>query len=449
VTQQSLRIVVGGAGVIGGRLANHFAREGHDVTVIDIKADQLFHIDSIPHENRVVGNLVVTDTLRKAGVADADIFIGSSNHHEANALAALKAKKLGARKVVALIEDASYFDEPVGIYRDWYGIDLVLNTRFLVAAEIGKAIRTRGALAIEAFAEHGVEMIQFTAGVSTAFTGRPLRELKLPDHTLVVAISRDSKLTIPCGDDAVLPGDEVLILGRVEKIPDIERMFGRVKVAGRKTVILGGGTVGQALARQLSGSVPNILVIEKDRPRCEAISRELDRVTVIHADGTDADVLMEEGIGSAEVFAAVTGGDERNIIAARLAKDLGAERCIAMVSRSGFGGVCHHIGLETVLSPDRIVLRELTRALMTSGVIGVTPVMDGAAEFVEIAVAVDSPLAGKLVADAGFPAGSVLCALVEGGDFDIPDGCSEIHAGARAIVFCMKDVRPAVDLLFG
>ncbi len=449
LTQHSLKIVVGGAGVIGGHVANSFAREGHDVTVIDIKADQLFDIEPIPHERRVVGNLVATDILRRAGVPGADIFIAASNHHEANALAALKAKKLGARKVVALIEDAAYFDDPVGIYRDWFGIDLVLNTRFLVAAEIGKAIRTRGALAVEAFAEHGVEMIQFPVGSATSFTGRPLRELRLPEHTLVVAISRDSNLTIPHGDDTVLPGDEILVLGRVEKMAEIERMFGRTRGPGRKTVILGGGTVGQALARQLSGVVPNIVVIERDRPRCEVLSRELDRVTVIHADGTDADVLMEEGIGSAEVFAAVTGGDERNIIAARLARDLGAARCIAMVSRSGFGSVCHHIGLEVVRSPDRIVLRELARALIPSGVVGVTPVMGGAAEFVEIAVAPESPVAGKLVSDAGFPTGSVLCALVEGGYFNIPHGCSEIRPGNRAIVFCLNSARPAIDAIFG
>lgn len=448
MTQPNLKIVVGGAGVIGGYLANSFAREGYHVTVVDINADQLFHIEQIPQERRVVGNLVVTETLKKAGVADADIFIASSNHHEANALAALKAKSLGARKVVALIEDASYFDEPVGIYRNWFGIDLVLNTRFLVAAEIAKAIRTRGALAVDAFAEHGTEMIQFTVGSATPFTNKPLKELRLPEHMLVVAINRESRLMIPCGDDAVLPGDEVLILGHVGKIATIERMFGRARVPGRKTVILGGGTVGQALARQLSGLVPNIVVIEKDRPRCEILSRDLDRVTVIHADGTDADVLMEEGVGSAEVFVAVTGGDERNIIVARLAKDLGASRCIAMVSRSGFGGVCRHIGLEVVRSPDKIVLRELVRALIPSGVIGVTPVMDGAAEFVEIAVSPDSPVAGKLVADAGFPAGSVLCALVEGADFNIPDGCSEIKAGARAIVFCHSSVRPAIDHMF-
>ncbi|HNZ04354.1 MAG TPA: Trk system potassium transporter TrkA [Myxococcota bacterium] len=447
MTRPSMKIVVGGAGVIGGHIANSFAREGYDVTVVDINADQAFHADEIPQERRIVGDLISTDTLRRAGVADADIYVASSNHHEANALSALKAKSLGAKRVVALIENVAYFDDPVGIYRDWLGIDLVLNTRFLVATEIARSIRTKGELSLDVLAEHGTETIQFKVGAGAEYVGRPLRELRLPSHTLIVAVTRDSELVIPDGDYAVMPGDDVLLLSRVENIQAVERRFGAQGRKSRKTVILGGGTVGLAVARQLA-DLSNIVVIEKDRPRCELISREVDRVTVIHADGTDAEIMLEEGVGTAEVFAAVTGGDERNIIAARLARDLGAARGIAMVSRSGFGPVCRHIGLETVRSPDQIVLREIVRALIPFGVIGSYPVLGGIAQFVELAVAPDSAVAGRTVAQAGFPSGSVVCALVDKDSFTIPDGHSVIVPGSRAIIFCRSEIRDVIDRMF-
>lgn len=445
---ESRKIVIAGTGAIGGHLAKVFSREGHDVTIIDISADQLYFVDEIPQEKRFVGNLGNTRTLQDAGVADADIFIASSSRHEVNVIAAIKAKSIGAKKVAALVEDVIYFDNPSGIYRDWLGIDLVLNNRFLVAAEIGKLIRTRGALAVEAFAENRTQMVQFRVNNETAFTDKALKDLNLPSESLVVAIKRGPTLMIPGGDDSVRQGDEVLILGRVDKIAQLEKAFGRGKVAGRKTVILGGGTVGYVLARQLSGLVPNITMIEKDRPRCEFLSRELDSVTVIHGDGTDVDLLQEEGIGSAEIFAAVTGQDEKNIIAAKLARDLGAERCIAMVSRPDYTEVCKHLGLEVVLSPRKIVLREMVRALLPSGIISITPVMGDVAEFVEFAVSDRSLVAGKKLSAAGFPGGSVVCALLDGKEFKIPWGETEIQPGMRAIVFCHKAIRPRVDALF-
>ncbi|HOA13284.1 MAG TPA: Trk system potassium transporter TrkA [Myxococcota bacterium] len=445
----SLKIVIAGAGAIGGYLVSQFSGQGHQVSIIDVNSDRFDRFPSVPRERMYVGNLVSSSVLARAGAGSADIFIASSNQHEANALSAMKARRMGAARVVALIEKADYFDDPVGIYRDWFGIDLVLNTRFLVAGEIAKVIRTRGVLAVDAFVEHGFEMVQFRVQAETEHTGRPLRDLRLPEQTLVVALNRDGVLTIPRGDDSVRAGDEVLVLSSVDKIPFVERIFGRSKVAGHKTVILGGGTVGHALARQISGRASNITVIERDLDRCDFLSRELDRTTVIYGDGSDGDLLNEEGVGSAEVFAAVTGDDEKNIIAATLARALGAERCIAKVSRSGYESVCRHIGLEMVRSPDRIVCREIVRALLPYGVLSETPVMGGQAGFVEMAPSPGCPVEGRILQEAGFPPGAVLCGLFEGGRFSIPHGQTTIRSGSRAIIFCSREARPVIDRLFG
>ncbi|HNU69322.1 MAG TPA: NAD-binding protein, partial [Myxococcota bacterium] len=136
----SLKIVIAGAGAIGGYLVSQFSGQGHQVSIIDVNSDRFDRFPSVPRERMYVGNLVSSSVLARAGAGSADIFIASSNQHEANALSAMKARRMGAARVVALIEKADYFDDPVGIYRDWFGIDLVLNTRFLVAGEIAKVI---------------------------------------------------------------------------------------------------------------------------------------------------------------------------------------------------------------------------------------------------------------------------------------------------------------------
>lgn len=442
-------VTIAGIGEIGEQLAITFAKENHNVTLIDISGERLSSIDGQIDVSMCVGHAGDTEVLRRAGVANADLFIATSNKHEANVIAALKAKHLGARKTVALVEDVTYFEQPTGIYHNWLGLDLVLNTRFLIAHEIGKLIRTRGALAVEDFAENRTEMVQFRVDRETDYTERPLSELTLPRECLIVAIKRGHTLMIPRGDDSVHIGDQILVLGRIDKIPELEEAFGRGRAAGRKSVILGGGTVGYVLARSLGGIVPDVTLIEKDYARCEFLSRELDNVAVIHGDGTDVDLLQEEGVGSAEVFAAVSGEDEKNIIAARLAKELGTERCIALVSRPDYTEVCQHLGLEAVMSPRRIVTREVMRAMMPGGgLIGVTPVMGGIAEFVEIAATESSPVAGKSLKSAGFPRGSVVCALMSGSTYVIPHGETVIEPGMRAIVFTQAAIRSRVESLF-
>lgn len=441
-------IVVAGLGDIGEHLATVFARRGHDVTVVDLSEERLSAVQSAAEVRTCLGHAASAETLNQVGVADVDLFVATTGLDAVNVVAALKARSLGARKTAAVVEEVEYFDDSSGIYRGWLGMDLVLNTRFLVAHEIHKLIRTGGAVAVEDFAENRVEMVQFRVATETPFVERPLNQVPLPLECLVVAIKRGRSLIIPRGDDAIHLGDEVLVIGRTEQIAALGDALGRGPSRHPKTIILGGGMVGFVLARSLQGLGPDITLIERDRARCDFLARELPGVTVLYGDGTSADLLHEEGIETAEVFAAVSGDEERNIIAARLAKELGASRCIALVSRPYYVEVCRHLGLEVVPGPAQIVAREVVRALMPAGVLGSTVVMGGAAEFMEVLVPAGASVAGRRVRDAGFPRGSMVCALMEGSRFVIPRGDTVIEAGMRAVVFTLAQVRSEVERLF-
>lgn len=441
-------IVVAGLGDIGEHLAAVFARRGHEVTVVDVSSDRLQAVQAAVEVRTCLGHAASAETLNRVGVDDTDLFVAATGQDAVNIVAALKARSLGARKTVAVVEEVEYFDDWSGIYRGWLGMDLVLNTRFLVAHEIHKLIRTGGAVAVEDFAENRIEMVQFRVATETPFVERPLNEVPLPLECLVVAIRRGRSLIIPRGEDSIHVGDEVLVIGRTEQIAMLGDALGRGPATRRKTIILGGGTVGFVLARTLQGLIPDITLIERDRARCDFLARELTDVTVLHGDGTSADLLHEEGIETCEVFAAVSGEEERNIIAARLAKELGAARCIALVSRPYYVEVCRHLGLEVVPGPAQIVAREVVRALMPAGVLGATPVMGGAAEFMEVLVPAGAPVAGRRVREAGFPRGSMVCALMEGTRFVIPRGDTVVEAGMRAVVFTLAHVRSDVERLF-
>lgn len=441
-------IAIAGIGEIGEYLATRFARDGHNVTLIDESRERLSLLEETLDVSLCEGHAGDTRVLRQSGIRDVDVFVATSNRDDVNVLAALKARSLGARKVVALVRETAYFDEPTGIYRDWMNIDLVLNTRFLVAHEIDKLIRTRGALAVEDFAENRIEMIQYQVDPKGGFTERTLGALSLPSECLVVAIRRPEGLVIPRGDDVVRPGDELLLIGRTDRLSDLETALGWGRMGHAKCIVVGGGTVGHILVKGLGRTIPDVTLIEHDRARCDFLSRDLERATVVHGDGTDVALLTEEGVGNCDVFAAVSGEDERNIIAARLARDLGARRCIALVSRPDYSGVCEQLGLEVVLSPRTIVYREVTRALLPAGFMGITPVMGGEAEFVEVVTTEASRVAGKSLREASFPRGCVVCAVVDGNTVSVARGDTVLDSGKRAILFCLASVRPEVERMF-
>lgn len=442
-------IVIAGIGETGEHLAQHFAREGHDVTLVDISVDRLADLDGLLDVRLCAGHAGRSEVLRRAGVEGAHLFVATSGSDGANIVAALKAKEMGAAQVAAVVDEVDLFENPSGIYRHWLGIDLVLNTRFLIAHEIGKLIRTHGALAVEDFAENRAEMVQFRVGPGARFADVPLSDVPLPTECLIVAIRQDNTLMIPRGDDAARVGDEVFVMGRIDRIAEVEAGFGRRRPGGSRCVILGGGTVGLALARGLSAFLPDVTLIERDRDRCEWLSRELDRVSVVHGDGTDVDLLTDEGVAAADVFAAVSGEDERNIIAGRLAKELGADRCIALVARNDYEAVCRHLGLEVVLSPRKLVAREVTRTLLPpGGVLGITPVLGGAGEFVELSVSERSQVANKTLREAGIPRGAVVCSLVGSSGYSIPNGSTAIEPGMHVVVFTHATMRARVVELF-
>ena len=441
-------LVIAGIGEVGEHLASTFAKEGHNVTIIDTSEERLSTLQGLLDVSVCLGHAASSDVLARVGIKNADLFLATSGSDDDNIVSALKARSLGAQRTAAMVEEVEYFDDRSGIYHNWLGIDLVLNTRHLIAHEINKLIRTRGAVAVEDFAENRIEIIQFRVNSETQHTEHPLSQLSMPWECLIVAIKRGRTLIIPRGDDSIHLGDEILIMGRTDQITQLEEAFGRGSASRTKSVLLGGGTVGFVLAKSLQGIVGDISLIEWDRERCEFLSRELESVEVVHGDGTDVDLLHEVGIDSCEVFAAVSGEDERNIIAARLVKELGVGRCIALVSRPDYGDVCRHLGLEVVLSPSLIVTREVVRALMPRGILGITPIMGGKAEFMEIIVGASSEVAGKTLMNAGFPRGSVVCALLDGREFTIPKGDTTIESGMRAIIFTLTSIRPKVEKLF-
>lgn len=452
-----MNIIIAGMGVVGRHVAEILQAEHHNIILLDLDNDALESAADQIDAMTIKGHACSESTLRKADIESCDLFVAVTNKDEVNLIAALRAKHLGATKAIARATDNVYFEEERGLFENMFGVDLVINPKFLTAIELHKLIRTQGAVAVEDFANNQIEMVQLPIEPNASkIINRPIRDIRLPKNVLLAAIIRDGDIIVPRGEVDLRVGDEVLCIGRINAIPEVEKLFGRERTRfTRKAILVGGGQVGATLARLLEADGIRVTIIEQSRARCEELSEMLTpRTEILHGDGTNAALLGELGVDTSDVFVAVSPEDEINLMASILARELGARRRISLVHRPDYTHVLEALGLDTTLSPRLLVAKEVLKHVRTSNLVSVSPIMGGRGEFLEFIVPERARIVGRDLRD--FPQGALVCAgFGETGEGDerrkvafIPDGKTVIEVGQRIIVFTRPAARKNVERLF-
>lgn len=444
-----MNIIIVGMGEVGRYISRVLVEEGHNVVIIDINPDALSQAEESLDAMVLKGHGANVKTLREAGVGNCDLFIAVTDRDEVNMLAAIRAKELGAKSTMARVADPMYFEDARGIYTDMMGIDLVINPQALVALEMHKIVRSTNAVAVEDFADNRIEMIQLPVDEGTFVVNRPLKDLKLPSNTLIAAIIRDDDILVPSGTDIVLPGDEVLVVGRIEQIPRVEQLFDRERRKfTRRVIIVGGSQIGATLAAALEADGIEVILIDKSRARCEELSRVLQHVVIINGDGTNMDLLEEERVDTCDAVISVSGEDEVNVMTSLLAKDLGAPRVIAVVHKPDYSAVCEHLGLDATLSPRLEIAKQVLKHVRTGEVLSISPVLEGKGEFLEFIAPPNARIVGKPIHQIDFPRGANICAVCDANRAYVPRGDDMIHPGDRVVVFTTPRNRLAVERAF-
>ena len=444
-----MNIIVVGMGEVGAHIAEVLVRERHSVTLVDRDIARLQRAEESLDAATMVGHAGSLKLLRACGAETADLFIAVTDHSELNLVACAQAKALGAQKTIARVSGEAYLELSAMRGSNTLGSDLVINPTQHVAAEIRRLVRSEKAIAVKDFADRLIEMVQLPVEDGARVLGTPLKDVRLPPQTIVAAVLRDDKLVVPRGDDVIQGGDEVLVVGRTENTLEVERAFGaRRSRFGRRALMVGGGELGVQVARALEEDAFHVTLLERDRARCDALARELDHAVVLHADGTNAAILEEEGVATADVFLAVSDADELNLMASVVAKDLGAPRCIALVHRPDYASVCERLGIDATLSPRLTVAKQVLRYVRAGNVVSVTPVLDGRAEFVELVASDSSIVANKALKDAELPVGAIVCAVLRPNGAVVPQGDDRIRPGDQVMLFLRAEARAEVERLF-
>lgn len=442
------RYVVMGAGEVGFHLARTLSEENHDVVIVDSDTGPIARADEELDVLTVLGNGAHLPVLEQARVADCELFIAVSSSDEANLAASLLAKRLGARRSVVRVGAADEVVSHRQVYEDTFRVDLLMSTQLLTTTRILNMIRGHNTVAVEYFAGGKVQLRKIHLREGSPLTRRPLKDVDLPEDTLVVAFFRGDELIIPGGEDRALPDDDALILGRTEVISRFERMVTDRPERLGTVVIAGGGATGATVARALEGFDVEVKIIERSRERCRELSAALPEFEILHGDATDLNLLKAERIDRAKTFVALSGHDDTNLMASLLAQELGVPLVMALVNRGETSHLWKRLGLMQVFSP-RALAYERVREYIESGYsVNIVSLQRGAAQVLERRLHQASPAAGVTLAEMNPPRGMIVGAVVRGRKVFVPRGPDRLEAGDLVILFVREEELATVQLLF-
>lgn len=444
-------VIIIGMGQVGRHVLRTLEVDRHNVVAVDVSADVVRDVEEHHDVATLLGYGASPRVLKQAGAARADLVVSVTNNDEVNLLAAIAAKQLGARRVVARVQgdDWAACTNETGVQYSFMGVDVIINPRVLLAEEITKIARSHGALEVIDLAADRIELVKMNIDEGSSMVNQPLSTLSMPEGTIVAAFVREGRVTVPGGADILMPGDEAYIMGLPEKILDAEDLFSTQREA-RRVTILGGGVIGKTLAKPLARDGTRVTIIEKLMDRATALSETLDNVTVLCGDGTNLDLLEEEEIGRSDLFVAVSREDEVNLMACLLAKRIGVDRTIALCHRPDYLELYRQLGVDITLSPRLVASDHVLRYSRSAEVKSLTLLEQGKAEVLEMVAlstcrAVGVPIRSRQVQ---MPRGAIIGAIVGPDRAIIPRGDDVILPGETVIILTTHEARAAVSKLF-
>jgi len=441
-----MNVFIMGAGQVGAHLAKVMAEEGHGVTLIESDPRRVEDVDFHLDVRVVAGSGTSSGLLRELDIGSADLFVATSGHDEANLVAASLAKKLGAKKTVARVGQYTYFHEALELAGAFH-VDHILSPQELTARQAIAYLEHPGLVMLDDFAGGLIQAFSFHLDEASPLRG-PIARLKLPEHTLVGLIRRGAETIIPRGDDALEPGDQVTFIGKAHKGQIFEELVKKKLDRLHTVTIAGASSVGLFIAQKLGRYRFTVKLVERDRERCEEAARLLEHTEVIHSDVTSLDAMKEERLDASSVFIAATDKDDRNILAALLAKELGVPHCLAVVRQPDFSVLISRLGVNHALIPRVIFATHLLELTKAQGCQSRTVLEEEQAEILEFIAREGQPATGQPLASAGFPRGSLVAAIARRGKVFIAGGADRIEPKDRVVIIAKKSVAADVVRMF-
>ena len=450
-----MKIIILGAGQVGGTLAEHLAIEQNDVTVVDTNADKLRSLQDRLDLQTVAGHASHPDTLLRAGAEDADLLIAVTNSDEINMMACQVAHSLYRTPTkISRVRSPNYLAHPELFNSDHVPVDVLIGPEQLVTKSMRELIANPGALQVLDFADGLVQLVAVKAFYGGPLVGQQLQEIRkhMPKvDTRVAAIFRRDHPIIPEGTTVVEADDEVFFIAAKKNIRAVMSELRRLDKPYKRVMIAGGGNIGARLAEAIDGEY-QVKLIERSYSRCRELSEKLKHVIVLNGNASDTELLAAENIEGTDVFCALTNNDEVNIMTAMLAKRMGARKVITLITNPAYADLLQGDEIDIALSPQQITIGSLLTHVRRGDIYNVHSLRRGAAEAIEMIAHGDnksSRVVGRRLDEIDLPEGVTFGAIVRGKEVLIAHRHIVIETDDHVILFLVdKSKVGAVEKLF-
>ena len=447
-----MRIIVAGAGEIGSHLAKMLSMEYHEITVISPDEESLERISGESDIITVEGISSSIETLQKARIANADLFIAVNpdSEQDINIVSSILAKKLGAKKVTARINNEEYQKNENRILFTDLGIDSLFYPEKIAATEIVNLLKQNTASEFMNYSHGKLQLIVYKLEECSPMVDRTVAELRERTQNLFrsVAISRNNRTIIPKSATRFKVGDIVYLVSKKEGMEQALSLSGKSKVSVRNLMILGGGRIGEMVAKAMEKQVENIKLIDIDPEKCAHLSEVLDKTLVINGDGRNSDLLLEEGIKDMEAFIAVTSSSETNILSCVVAKRMGISKVIAEVENFEYIKLAEEMGVDSVINKKLITAGKIFRFTLSNKVRSIKVLNGTDAVVLEFIVNTNSKITTGKLKDLHFPDEAIIGGFVRGNESFIADSESTIRPYDQVVVFANPEAVDKVDKFF-
>ena len=439
--KHNLNIIIVGIGKVGSTLVEQLSKEGNDITIIDKNPAAVQAMSGLYDVMGVVGNGASYSVQMEAGIENCDLFIAVTESDELNLLCCTVAKRVSNCSAIARVRTPDYSKE-VEYLREKLGLTMIINPDLESAKEVARILYLPATLEVNSFAHGQAEMVKFKIPEGNILVNLPISQLgKAISHkVLICAVERDGEVFIPSGNFILEEGDIISYVANRKVAKQFLNALGFNTRQVKNTMIIGGGTSAQYLADKLLHSGVAVKIIERDRARCEELSLLLPKAIIINGDGTDEELLKEEGIHSAESFVPLTGIDEENIMLTLFARQVSNAKVVTKINHITFKDVINNLDLGSVIYPRYITSEAIIayarakKNSLGSNIETLYHMFDSRVEAIEFRVKNASKVTNTPLMELSLKKNLLITFINRNGSIIIPSGQDSIKVGDTVMI---------------
>jgi trk system potassium uptake protein TrkA len=446
----SMRIIIAGAGEVGTHLAKMLSNENHDILLIDTEENRLKPIDSsldvLTYHGSSTSIHLLQNTLKKR----TDLFIAVTHSEDTNITSAILAKRLGAIKTIARIDNLEYLEHSTEEFFKSLGIDSLIYPELIAAREVLGLLHDTGTTEFMEFTGGKLAMYVQKLDQNAPILNKSIKEIAIKyktDKYRAVAIKRNDKTIIPRGSEYFQVGDLVYVISTHEGINEMMKTSGKENFEAKSIMILGGSRIGKHVALYMQKSC-EVKLIDSNLERCEALAEILENTLIINGDCRNVDLLTQEGIGKMDAFVAVTGNSETNVLSCLLAKKMGVKKTIAEVENMEYINLAENIGIDTIINKKISAASRIFRHTSNPNVTQVKYLTGANAEVLEFNVPANSKITKGTLRNIDFPEDAIVGGGTRDGIPFIATGDTLIKANDKVVVFTLPTAYDKLSKFF-